>query len=315
MFKPVIRNSSQLSVIGNRQKTTAGLLLDLPQNNNYFANALNQYTNIEGATPSYDLDTAGAVVAHYEYDAFGNVTVATGTKKDDFTHRFSTKPIDAETGLYYYGYRYYDPVTGRWPSRDPIEENGGLNIYGMVGNAPPMGVDYLGLQAWMLCNRCEGTKGPMRCIVYDDKGGDSYRFTSNQDKNTRAAPSGEYDVKPKPDSQMDPPNRGLGNQNIENGRIGGPKGKPEFPVGTPSLTGPGMPAGKPKAGWKPVVRIYGRGRSDGCITTDRCGDIQRTMEDNIDVDDGGMKVEITEVCCEDGEGPSEPIPRAIPINE
>jgi RHS repeat-associated protein len=34
----------------------------------------------------------------------------------------------------YYGYRYYDPKTGRWPSRDPIEEEGGINLYGFVGN-------------------------------------------------------------------------------------------------------------------------------------------------------------------------------------
>jgi len=34
----------------------------------------------------------------------------------------------------YYGYRYYDPITGRWPSRDPIEEEGGINLYGFVGN-------------------------------------------------------------------------------------------------------------------------------------------------------------------------------------
>jgi hypothetical protein len=33
-----------------------------------------------------------------------------------------------------YGYRYYDPATGRWPSRDPIGERGGLNLYGFVGN-------------------------------------------------------------------------------------------------------------------------------------------------------------------------------------
>jgi RHS repeat-associated protein len=37
-------------------------------------------------------------------------------------------------GVAYYGYRYYDPVTGRWPSRDPIEEEGGINLYGFVGN-------------------------------------------------------------------------------------------------------------------------------------------------------------------------------------
>jgi RHS repeat-associated protein len=36
----------------------------------------------------------------------------------------------------FYGYRYYDPSTGRWPSRDPIGEKGGVNLYGMVGNKP-----------------------------------------------------------------------------------------------------------------------------------------------------------------------------------
>lgn len=41
--------------------------------------------------------------------------------------RFSTKYQDDETDLLYYGYRYYDASTGRWLSRDPIEEQGGLN--------------------------------------------------------------------------------------------------------------------------------------------------------------------------------------------
>jgi RHS repeat-associated protein len=45
----------------------------------------------------------------------------------------------------YYGYRYYDSVTGRWPSRDPIEEMGGMNLYGFVKNKPPNFVDLLGL--------------------------------------------------------------------------------------------------------------------------------------------------------------------------
>jgi RHS repeat-associated protein len=38
------------------------------------------------------------------------------------------------SGMFYYGYRYYDPPTGRWLNRDPIEESGGLNLYGFVGN-------------------------------------------------------------------------------------------------------------------------------------------------------------------------------------
>ena len=90
------------------------------------------------------LDSTGAIAAHYEYDPFGKTTVATGPKANDFAHRFSTKPLDATTGLYYYGYRYYDPVTGRWPSRDPIGERGGVNLYGFVYNSPSDWLDLLG---------------------------------------------------------------------------------------------------------------------------------------------------------------------------
>ena len=45
----------------------------------------------------------------------------------------------------YYGYRYYDPKTGRWPSRDPIGERGGMNLYGFVGNSCLNESDFLGL--------------------------------------------------------------------------------------------------------------------------------------------------------------------------
>lgn len=45
----------------------------------------------------------------------------------------------------YYGYRYYDPVTGRWPSKDPIKEQGGVNLYGFVGNDGVDMIDLLGL--------------------------------------------------------------------------------------------------------------------------------------------------------------------------
>ena len=87
------------------------------------------------------LNSTGATVAHYEYDPFGKTVVATGSMAYDFAHRFSTKPLDLTTGLYYYGYRYYDPNTGRWPSRDPIEEEGGINLYGFVQNRPTWRVD------------------------------------------------------------------------------------------------------------------------------------------------------------------------------
>jgi RHS repeat-associated protein len=49
-------------------------------------------------------------------------------------------------GVTYYGYRWYDPLTGRWPSRDPIGERGGLNLYGFVGNGGVNRIDVMGLR-------------------------------------------------------------------------------------------------------------------------------------------------------------------------
>jgi RHS repeat-associated protein len=61
-------------------------------------------------------------------------------------HHRNPKP--KTMGVTYYGYRFYDPLTGRWPSRDPIEEKGGVNLYGFVGNDGVDKWDYLGLSDW-----------------------------------------------------------------------------------------------------------------------------------------------------------------------
>ncbi len=83
-----------------------------------------------------------------DFDAFGNIVTNQGERWNESTpFGFSTKYEDVETGLLYYGYRYYDPVTGRWPSRDPIEERGGINLYGMLHNDVLNKVDLLGLDA------------------------------------------------------------------------------------------------------------------------------------------------------------------------
>jgi RHS repeat-associated protein len=57
-------------------------------------------------------------------------------------------PLPKTTGVTYYLYRWYDPVTGRWPSRDPIEERGGINLYGFGSNSPINGFDSDGRFWW-----------------------------------------------------------------------------------------------------------------------------------------------------------------------
>ncbi|MCX8154903.1 MAG: RHS repeat-associated core domain-containing protein [Verrucomicrobiae bacterium] len=67
-----------------------------------------------------------------------------------FNYLFSTQPLDWETGLLYYGHRYYSPTPGRWLSRDSLGEEGGLNVYRFVYNDPIQNVDSLGMiPIWM----------------------------------------------------------------------------------------------------------------------------------------------------------------------
>ena len=77
---------------------------------------------------------SGNVTNAYAYDAFGRTIAQSGPLADVFRHRFSTKPLDSGTGLYYYGYRFYVPSLMRWLNRDPIREDGGVNLYGFCGN-------------------------------------------------------------------------------------------------------------------------------------------------------------------------------------
>jgi RHS repeat-associated protein len=89
--------------------------------------------------------TDGTHSARFEYDPFGGTLSATGGSASLLPFRFSTKYQDVETGLYYYGFRYYHPGAGRWISRDPIEEEGGIHIYSFLENAVTIHFDGHGL--------------------------------------------------------------------------------------------------------------------------------------------------------------------------
>jgi RHS repeat-associated protein len=101
--------------------------------------------------PAAIINPGGVVTERYRYDAFGPAAVlapdfsARTTSECAWTFLYHAEFQDAETGLYNYGYRYYHPNLGRWPSRDPIEEEGGINLYEFVGNGAIYQIDILGL--------------------------------------------------------------------------------------------------------------------------------------------------------------------------
>ncbi len=97
--------------------------------------------NVAGLVNSAD----GAVSANYEYGPFGESIRASGTFAKNNPYRFSTKYQDAESDLLYYGYRFLNTSTGKWMSRDLIEESGGENLFGFVKNTPTGSIDMLGL--------------------------------------------------------------------------------------------------------------------------------------------------------------------------
>ena len=88
---------------------------------------------------------SGAIAAQYVYDPYGNVIEQYGALAGRFAIRFSTKYTDIETDLISYLRRFYIPVLGRWLNRDPIEENGGENLYAFCRNAPSRLYDVLGM--------------------------------------------------------------------------------------------------------------------------------------------------------------------------
>jgi len=89
-------------------------------------------TRLRDGTPSREAANAPASPTHDGSPA------ARATGSEAGSHRESTRFRPSVSD---YGYRYYDPVTGRWPSRDPIMELGGVNLYQAMFNSPPNYVD------------------------------------------------------------------------------------------------------------------------------------------------------------------------------
>ncbi len=76
---------------------------------------------------------------YHQYTAFGE------SKTTPTPWGFSSKRLDEETGLIYFGRRYYEPAFGRWLTPDPLGLDAGPNLYAFVSNAPLTHFDDYGL--------------------------------------------------------------------------------------------------------------------------------------------------------------------------
>ncbi|QOV62597.1 RHS repeat protein [Kosakonia pseudosacchari] len=105
------------------------------------------YDNLTGSS-SLEVDSSGELISQEEYYPYGGTALFAARSQleaDYKTIRYSGKELDA-TGLYYYGYRYYQPWAGRWLSADPAGGIDGLNLFRMVRNNPVRYRDNNGLQ-------------------------------------------------------------------------------------------------------------------------------------------------------------------------
>jgi RHS repeat-associated protein len=138
---------------------------------------------------TYLVDASQALAAKYRYDPFGGTTYSSGTLAGANVYRFSSKAAQPNSGLYYYGYRFYEPYLQRWLNRDPLTEKGfavlfhhlalGLpagepqaplyalrfHPYTFVLNDPEGSLDIEGLSVWSDVCDWMARKSPLRPVI------------------------------------------------------------------------------------------------------------------------------------------------------
>jgi RHS repeat-associated protein len=132
-----------------------------------------RYVLYDAMDPVAICNASGTVTQRFEYSPFGETSFidanfAPDTTPGDWNWLFHGEFRDHDTGYYNYGFRFYNSTTGRWASRDPIGERGGLNLYGFVQNNGANISDYVGLND----NNQRNSEEPCCCFVekiYIDK--------------------------------------------------------------------------------------------------------------------------------------------------
>jgi len=96
-----------------------------------------------------ELDDAASIITYEEYFPYGATSYQAVTSQTETPkrYRYTGKERDTETGLYYYGARYYAPWLGRWTACDPAGLVDGVNLYAYVRGNPVSYRDPAGFQA------------------------------------------------------------------------------------------------------------------------------------------------------------------------
>lgn len=159
-----------------------------------FANGMDLNGNVTLLINTAD----GKAAATYDYGPFGEPLRQSGEYAAINPYRFSTKYLDNETGLLDYGFRYYNPDTGRWLNRDPAGEAGGVNLYSFVSNDGVNRWDLLGLKDFLIgfygAGSHQGYGNVWFKQIYDDAGGSGYLFSDGQDGKAIKKLFGEIDT-------------------------------------------------------------------------------------------------------------------------
>jgi len=141
----------------------AGKLISMKRGGNNYYFHLNHRGDVIKITNS-----AQSVVASYSYDPWGNILSSTGSFANDQPFRYASYFWDKETGMYYLINRYYDPVIGRFISKDPVSdpEDSELdpqeaNPYTYAANNPVMETDPDGLNPMLKPGVTDATYVPL----------------------------------------------------------------------------------------------------------------------------------------------------------
>ena len=120
---------------------------------------------------SFITNLEGEVVQHIEYVPFGEVFIEERNSVWNTPYLFNAKEFDEETGMYYYGARYYEPRLSLWMSTDPMEEkypDYSTYIYAAqnpIAYSDPTGMEIMGVTK----SDAEEFKSDVHLILGDSK--------------------------------------------------------------------------------------------------------------------------------------------------